>query len=294
MNSGGDSLESRVTILIEALLQMGETSAYVPVGVSARHLHISRECLYILFGKGYELKVYKPLRQPGQFSAEEKVTLVGPKGVLTDVRILGPVRNTVQVELSLTDCIKVGIQAYLPKGVHKSGIGGLTIVGPEGSITLTDGIMIAQRHLHTTPALAEKLKIRDGDEICAFIPMERSAILYGVLVRVRDDYTDELHLDTDEANALFVKSGDNALVFKTLPMPDEIYRMMKEMSGESLNIKKKFFGSDWYFEGRLLTERDVDKASMEGARRIRIRRGCIITPLSNEKAILKGIEIIID
>ena len=294
MGSGEESLESRVSILIEALLKIGASSAYVPVGVSARHIHISRECLDITFGRGYELKVYKPLRQPGQFAAEEKLTIVGQKGVLTDVRILGPIRKAVQVELSLTDCLQIGIKAYLPKGEHKGGVGGLTIVGPKGSITLSEGVVIAQRHLHTTPALATRLLAKDEDEVCAFIPGNRSAILYGILVRISDDYADELHLDTDEANALLASSEDMALIFKAPPMPDEIYKIMREISGGKLITEQNILGSDWYFEGKLLTEKDVEKASMEGARRIRVRKGCVITPLSKEKATLRGIKILIE
>jgi putative phosphotransacetylase len=293
MGNGGESLESRVSILIEALLQIGHSSAFVPIGVSARHLHISREYLDITFGKGYELKTYRPLHQPGQFAAEEKVTLVGPKGVLTNVRILGPLRKEVQVELSLTDSLQIGIEPRMPKGDFKDGVGGLTIVGPEGSVTLDKGV-IAQRHLHTTPALSSRLSVKDGEEVCAFIPGDRSAILYGVLVRISDDYADELHLDTDEANALFARSSEMALVFKAPPMPDEIYKIMREISGGKQSTEQKMPGSDWHFEGNLLTERDVEKASREGARRIRIKKGCIVTPLSKERAILIGIEILVE
>lgn len=292
MANDGDSLESRVSILIDAFLKIGERAAYVPVGVSARHIHISREHLDITFGMGYELVSYKPLLQPGQFAAEERLTVAGPSGVLKDVRILGPVRSSTQVELSITDCFEIGVDAYLPKGDYKEGVGGITIVGPSGSVTLDRGVIVAQRHLHTTPTLADRLGVNTGDEVCAYLGGDRSAILYGVLVRVSEDFADELHLDTDEANSVMAKSGQNALVFRSMPLPDEIYRMMRELMGDE-GRESKVAGSDWYFEGKLLTETDVVNASKKGARRIRVRRGCIITPLSRERASLLSIEIII-
>ena len=171
------------------------------VEVSARHCHLSREHLDILFGKGYELTVKKELSQPGQFAAEEKVTVVGAKSE-RKVSILGPVRKDSQVEISLTDARSIGITAPIRESGDIAGTAGCTIVGPKGQVELEQGVIIAKRHIHITPEDALKYGLKDKEIVAVKIATDqRSTILDDVVIRVRDDFSSAMHIDTDEGNA---------------------------------------------------------------------------------------------
>ncbi|MDD4184371.1 MAG: phosphate propanoyltransferase [Candidatus Izemoplasmatales bacterium] len=174
----------------------------VLVEVSARHVHLSQSDLEILFGKGYELKVKKMLSQPGQFAAEERVTVVGPKRELAGVSILGPTRSKTQVELSMTDARAIGVSAPLRESGNISGSAPCKIVGPNGSIDLQEGIIIAKRHIHLTPEDAKKFNLNDKDEVSVKIESDGRAVIFGdVVIRVRADFASAMHIDTDEGNA---------------------------------------------------------------------------------------------
>lgn len=176
-------------------------SANIPVGISNRHVHLSQDDLVKLFGIGAELTNYKDLSQPGQFACEEKVTLVGPKGVIENVRILGPIRNQTQVELSLSDCIKLGIKAPIRDSGDLHGSAGLTLVGSKGAITINEGAIVAARHVHMHTDDATIFQVKDGDRVSVKVVGPRGLIFNQVLVRVSEKYKLELHLDFDEANA---------------------------------------------------------------------------------------------
>lgn len=179
----------------------------VPVGVSARHLHLSREHLDILFGKGYELTKKKEL-MGGQYAAEECVTILGPKmNSIEKVRILGPLRNKTQVEISKTDAVKLGVKAPVRDSGKIDGSAPITIVGPSGVLTLQEGCIVAKRHIHMSPTDAEKFGLKDSDKVDVKVPGERSGILSEVLVRVDKTFTLEMHIDTDEANGMDIKCG---------------------------------------------------------------------------------------
>lgn len=174
----------------------------VLVEVSARHVHLSKEDLEILFGKGYELNVKKDLSQPGQYAAEERVTVVGPKRELARVSILGPVRKATQVELSLTDARSIGVNAPVRESGDIAGSAGCKLVGPKGEVVLTEGVIAAKRHIHVTPADAEKMGLKDKEVVSVKIDSEgRSAVLGDVVIRVRGDFATSMHIDTDEGNA---------------------------------------------------------------------------------------------
>lgn len=179
----------------------------IPLGVSARHLHVSREDLEALFGPGYELTVFKELGQPGQYAANERVTLVGPKRQMENVRILGPVRPSSQIEISLTDSVALGIQAPVLYSGNLAGSGTLTVVGPHGTVEMKEKVIVAGRHLHCTPAEAAELGIKDNELINIRCGDTRSVIFEKVLVRAKSDFALEFHLDTDEANAAGVRGG---------------------------------------------------------------------------------------
>lgn len=173
------------------------------VETSARHVHVTQEHLEILFGKGYELTKKKDLSQPGQFACEERVTVVGPKKELSGVSILGPVRPETQVELSATDARSIGIAAPIRESADIAGSGACKLIGPAGEIEISEGVIVAKRHIHLTPADAEELGVQDKQIVWVKLATpERSAILGDVVCRVSEKYARAMHIDTDESNAV--------------------------------------------------------------------------------------------
>lgn len=173
------------------------------VETSARHVHLTAEAFATLFGEGKELTVKKMLSQPGQFASEERVTIVGPKKSLPNVSILGPFRKANQVELSATDARSIGIVAPIRESGDVAGSGACKIVGPEGEIEISEGVIVAKRHIHLTPADAEEMGVKDKDVIWVRLDTDgRKAILGDVVCRVSDSYALAMHIDTDESNAV--------------------------------------------------------------------------------------------
>ena len=173
------------------------------VETSARHVHLTAESFATLFGEGKELTVKKMLSQPGQFASEERVTIVGPKKSLPNVSILGPFRKANQVELSATDARSIGIVAPIRESGDVAGSGACKIVGPEGEIEISEGVIVAKRHIHLTPADAEEMGVKDKDVVWVRLDTDgRKAILGDVVCRVSDSYALAMHIDTDESNAV--------------------------------------------------------------------------------------------
>lgn len=185
-------------------------SMMVPVGVSARHIHLSQEHIEILFGAGYQLKEMKPLSQPGQFAAEETVAVHGPKGKFDKVRILGPARSLTQLEISRTDSYVLGVQPPVRASGDIEGTPGCRIVGPVGEVTVEQGVIVAARHIHFHTSDAKKWGIRDKQMLKVRVGGERGVIFEQVLARVHDTFALDMHIDTDEANASGAKTGDMA------------------------------------------------------------------------------------
>lgn len=179
------------------------------IETSARHVHVSQEALETLFGAGYQLTAKKDLSQPGQFACEERVTVVGPKKELAGVSILGPVRPDTQVELSATDARSIGVGIAIKESGDIKGTPGCKLVGPCGEIEISEGVIVAKRHIHMTPADAEKLGVKDKEIVSVKAEsQERSCIFGDVVVRVSEKFALAMHIDTDEANAAFgVKEG---------------------------------------------------------------------------------------
>ncbi|HOB07906.1 MAG: phosphate propanoyltransferase [Limnochordia bacterium] len=186
----------------------------VPVGVSARHLHLSKEDLAVLFGPDYQLTPAKELSQTGQYAAEEQVTLVTRKNAIPNVRVLGPLRGKTQVEISRTDAFALGLRPPVRDSGSVENSEAVTLVGPKGSIYLKEGVIIALRHIHMSPADAAKFGVEDKSVVSVKTEGERSVIFNNVLVRVRDDFVLEFHIDTDEANAAGLNNGDLVEVYK--------------------------------------------------------------------------------
>lgn len=185
----------------------------IPVGISARHIHVSPEDLATLFGPGHELQVYKDLSQPGQYAAQETVDLVTEKGTFKKVRILGPTRKSTQVEIALTDAMKLGVVPPVRDSGDLKGSPGLTIVGPKGEVKLTEGVIAACRHVHMTPADAAKFGVKDKEVVKVSVGGDSRCLIFDkVLVRVNENFRLEMHLDTDEGNAAGAKTGDSATI----------------------------------------------------------------------------------
>jgi len=180
----------------------------IPAGISNRHVHLSEPDIAALFGEGYVLKPWKELSQKGYYACEETVTLVGPRGVLRNVRLLGPPRGHSQVELQLSDGYTLGVELELRDSGTLGTYPCLTIVGPVGAITNCSGIMAALRHIHMNSLDALALGLKDGDAVSVKTTGERSVVFNNVKIRVNQGFTTEIHLDTDEANAANIKNGD--------------------------------------------------------------------------------------
>ena len=174
---------------------------------SARHIHLTQEQIEQLYGPGYQLTVKKELSQPGQFVSNERVTVVGSKGELK-FSILGPARKAAQVELSLTDARTIGVDAIVRESGDIEGTAGAHIVGPCGEIDIPCGVIAAKRHIHMTPADAEKYGVKNGDIVSVKVETEgRSLTFSDTVIRVRDDFALAMHVDTDESNAAGMKGS---------------------------------------------------------------------------------------
>lgn len=181
----------------------------IPIAISARHVHLTRETLDSLFGNDYELTVYKPLSQPGQFAANETVTIVGPKNKLENVRILGPLRPKDQVEISKTDEFFLGIDAPVRESGNVAGTPGITLIGTKGSTHIKEGVIVAWRHIHMHPDDAALFGVKDKDVVNVDVEDEERPLTFkNVLIRVSDKFKLEMHIDTDEGNAAEIKTGE--------------------------------------------------------------------------------------
>ncbi len=181
---------------------------FVKIGVSQRHIHLSREDLDILFGKGYELTPKKVLMGK-EFASNEVVTLVGPSlKAIENVRVLGPVRKNTQVEISRTDTFVLKVSPPVRPSGEIKGSEKIVVVGPKGSVYLKEGVIIANRHIHLTPEFADSLNLKDNDLVDVVIDGVKPTKFYDVQIRVRDDFNVEMHIDTDDANSSGLKNGD--------------------------------------------------------------------------------------
>ena len=184
----------------------------VPIGVSNRHIHLDRADMDILFGQDSELTFKKELGQPGQYACEETVTLHGPKGELSRVRVLGPLRSESQVEISVTDGFALGVRPPIRESGKLAGTPGVTIIGPKGAIEKDTGTIAALRHIHLTPEIARRMGVKDKQMVKVEVGGLRGGIFHNVLIRVSEQFAPEMHIDVDEANAFGVKNGDRAYI----------------------------------------------------------------------------------
>ncbi len=250
----------------------------IPVGVSPRHVHLSKDDFHRLFGPDATLTRTKDLSQKGQFASEQFVTAATSVGRLENLRILGPFRDASQVELARSDAVRLGLDPPVRDSGDHDGSPGLTLIGPQGRVDLERGVILAQRHVHMTPRDAREYGVVDKEIVfMALAPSppeqmrsaSRTVIFGDVLIRVHENYRLDFHLDTDEANASGARTGDQAVLFKIGAAPVRSDRR-------------------YYPKKKLYSEQDVRRADREGLI-ILVEKGTIITPSARDLGRLKGI-----
>lgn len=193
----------------EGVRVVSESDNLIPVGVSNRHIHLTAADVEILFGKGYELQPMKELSQPGQYACKEQLTIVGPSmRAIEKVRVLGPVRKATQVEISRTDSFTLKVKAPVRESGKIAGSAPITIIGPKGVVSIPEGCIIANRHIHMSPEDGQRFQVKDGEYVDVEVDAgERRTKWYDVQVRVHPDFRLEMHVDTDDANGVGLPCG---------------------------------------------------------------------------------------
>ncbi len=187
----------------------------IPIETSARHMHLSQKDFEVLFGKGASLTFKSELSQPGQFVCEERVAVKGPRGIFENVAVLGPFRSETQVEIAMTDSRKLGIPGVIRQSGDTKDTPGCTLIGPEGTLEIDHGVIVAKRHIHMTPVQAIQMNVHDNDEVFVIMESyERSLIFADVVVRVHPNFALAMHVDTDEANAFANENHPTGVILK--------------------------------------------------------------------------------
>lgn len=212
-------MDINISAITEAVLKAIENTSTddgeIPVGISNRHIHLSKEDVETLFGAGYELTPCKELSQPGQYACKELLTIVGPSlRPIEKVRVLGPVRSASQVEISRTDAYVLKVSPPVRESGKTEGSASITIIGPKGVVTLKEGLIIANRHIHMSLEDGEKFGVKDNDYVDVDAYSERRTRFFDVQVRVHKNFRLEMHLDTDDANAAGLKNGSKVSIVK--------------------------------------------------------------------------------
>lgn len=304
------TLQSAVLrIVLTELAKRGEQ--FVPVSSSGRHVHLSQADVDRLFGAGYQLTKLRDLQQPGQFAANERVTLEAGKSSLT-LRVVGPARRETQVELSVTDCVKLGVQPVVRMSGDTLGTPGCALVNGDRRIEIDHGVIVAARHLHMSPEEAQGYSLKDGDVVALEVEGPRAAVLENVVVRSGAAHSLEAHIDTDELNACGLTDGqlcriltaprERAPEAKPTPAPP-----VRTNVAQSEATALKTYVSKAAPAGnppaakttlditgekrRLITEEDVLRAARDGIKRIRFAKDAIVTPLARDSASAKGVEL---
>ncbi|MEK5430775.1 phosphate propanoyltransferase [Lysinibacillus sp. FSL R7-0073] len=247
----------------------------IPIGVSARHVHLAQAEVEQLFGENYQLTPKFELSQPGQFAAEETVVIAGQKGSIERVRILGPARSLSQVEVSWTDAMKLGIKPPLRISGDIQGSSPVTLIGPKGSAVLNEGLIIAQAHIHMSPEDSAKFNVVDGQSVQIKVEGIRPIILSNVVIRVSERYRLEMHIDTDEANAGLIQQGTLAEIVQhqvnEQPIP------VKEQSPVVAKVEKPAI---YHYDKKLLSQLEVLEIE---AQEIVVPKKTIVTALAYDK-----------
>lgn len=273
--------ENLVQKIVEEVLQQvlknrpsSQHDGQIPIGVSARHIHLAQAEIEQLFGENYQLTPKFELSQPGQFAAEETVVIAGPKGSIERVRILGPARSLSQVEVSWTDAMKLGIKPPLRVSGDIKGSSPVTLIGPKGSVVLQEGLIIAQAHIHMSPTDSAGFQVVDGQSVQIKIEGIRPIILSNVMIRVSERYRLEMHIDTDEANAGLIQQGAFAEIVDAHAKEQ---MDVKELSPVVSQVEKPL---SYHFDKKLLSQ--VEVLEIE-AQEIVVPKKTIVTALAYDK-----------
>jgi len=282
----------------------GRGMYFFPVAVSARHVHLAKKDFEALFGPGKTMTRYKDLSQTGQFACEETVEVVGPKGSIKRVRILGPARNETQVEISISDSYTLGIKPEIRMSGNIAGSPGCTLIGPAGKTAISQGVIVAARHVHMTEEQAAAYKVREGDSVFIKLPAPRQGIIGNIVVRIAKDSALDVHLDTDEANGNGILCGTilegglgspsltqtgerscGGCGFGTVPgsascpcsqIQPQVQPQMRPVPEKALD---------------LVTERDISNAVLRGEETIYCTVKGLISPAAADRAKEKGITL---
>ncbi len=206
--------DENVDYIVEEVMKRISKRFQITVEASGRHLHLTREGINILFGVGYKLTKVKELSQPGQFACSERVSLIGPKGTIKNVVILGPERSKIQVEISKSDANILGIKAPIRESGKLEGSAGITMATEKTSLTIEEGLIIAKRHIHLSPQDAKLFNVCDKEIVKAKVYSERPLIFDDVVIRVSSEYKTTMHIDYDEANACGYIKGSTAKIMR--------------------------------------------------------------------------------
>jgi len=264
------SIEKLKKIIKETIAEL-DRIPYIQVLTSNRHIHLSREDMETLFGSGHELRPTRELL-PGQFACEETLNVIGKTGTLKKVRVLSPIRSETQLELSMTDNFTLGIRTPLNDSGNLKGAAVVTLENPQSSITVERACAItARRHVHITPEFSEKHALADGQSVSVEVDSIRGIVFKDVLIRVSKEFREEMHIDTDEANAGLIKNGDLGRIIVS-----------------NSNREKPEHGL-YNFSGSVLSHAEV--MSKAGVREIIIKQDCVVTMLAFETARRLGIAI---
>ncbi|WP_016991931.1 phosphate propanoyltransferase [Lysinibacillus boronitolerans] len=247
----------------------------IPIGVSARHVHLAQAEVEQLFGENYQLTPKFELSQPGQFAAEETVVIAGPKGSIERVRILGPARSLSQVEVSWTDAMKLGLKPPLRISGDIQGSSPVTLIGPKGSVVLKEGLIIAQAHIHMSPADSARFQVADGQSVQIKVEGIRPIILSNVVIRVSERYRLEMHIDTDEANAGLIQQGTLAEI-----VHHQVSEPMITVKEQSPVVQKVEQPSVYHYDKKLLSQIEVLDID---AQEIVVPKKTIVTALAYDK-----------
>lgn len=208
-----EEITQRVVAALQEQVGSRQDPRIIPVGISVRHVHVSAADLEILYGPGHQLTPLRDLYQEGEFAAKEVVALVGPRmRALENVRILGPMRNRTQIEVSRTDAIYLGINPPVRASGDLAGSSPITLVGPKGVLTLPEGAIVANRHIHMNPGDAQRFGVSDNDLVQVEVQGEKGLVFNSVQIRVKDNFLLEMHVDTDDANASGITTGAQARI----------------------------------------------------------------------------------
>ena len=286
-------------MIVQILSQLNTSdSLSVPVEVSARHVHLSKEDVEKLFGSGHALTKKRDLSQPGQFLAEERVSIVTNKGVFHNVAVLGPERSHTQVELSLTDAKALGVKAPVRQSGDINGCPGIMIMSDKSGVFADESVIVAQNHIHMTPADAKHYGVTDGQIVKVRMATERPITFENVIIRVSEKFALAMHIDFDEANACQFEKGQAGYIVngndsKSEPVVKPEIKFSEPIKAECQTavVKENVGQENKYADKKVITAGDSRSFAATGAKVFPVFKGMLVTPLAKDVFKENGVSI---